>query len=186
MLVKKRTRMTAKQSRTAQRVLDSLERWEARFRGLTVERRRHRRVPYRTVVTIYVPDISGLPGVYSDAIDVWARNLSQSGLCFVHPTRLRSHDVVIALNPDSDRPMLFEAMIVRVREVYDGYWEHAVVFSARVDHPAAGPAQFGAVDREQPAGPSHWMPVGDEPEGLADGAFQSVRVDTRAASATCL
>jgi len=140
MFVKERVRMNVKQSRDAQRVLDSLDRWDARFRRYVVERRRHQRVPYRTIVTVYVPQGGVETETFRKSVEVWARNLSQSGLCFVHPERLMIRDVAVALNSQSDRPAFFEAQITRVREVHEGFWEHAVVFVRRYsDSPATRP-----------------------------------------------
>ena len=162
MFVKERVRMSAKQSRDAQRVLDSLDRWDARFRGYTVERRRHQRVPYRTVIAVYLPQGNLETGIFRKSVEAWARNLSQSGLCFVHPERLMVREVVVALNCQSEHPTFFEAQITRAREVHEGFWEHALVFVRRyTDSSAAQPPwKHSAVGA--PVEPSRWVSTSSE------------------------
>ncbi|NOX53768.1 MAG: hypothetical protein GXP27_04900 [Planctomycetes bacterium] len=119
-------------------------------------------MPYRTIVTVYVPEGGLETGTFRKSVEVWARNLSQSGLCFVHPQRLMVRDVVIALNCQSDRPTFFEAQITRAREVHEGFWEHAVVFARRyTDSPATRPPQEDlAIDRK--ASPFRWISTPSE------------------------
>ena len=150
--------LETKVSRDALRVLDSLDRWDAKFRGIPVERRRHQRVPYRALVTVYVPDFGPESALFRTALDTWARNLSQGGLSFLFPERLQAKHVVISLNPQSDEPTSFRAEILRTRQVSHGLWEHAVVFVERFEHaPKDDDAGFG--DDVSAEEPSEWIPA---------------------------
>jgi len=158
MEVRQRIVMSQKESRDALRVLDGLDRWDARFRGFHVERRKHERVPYRTLVAVYVPELHLEGGVFQKSFESWARNLSQGGLSFVCSERLMLKELVVALNPHSDSPSFYRAEISRSRQVQDGFWEHAVEFVQRYTESIAtdtpGVARCGETST-----PQEWIPT---------------------------
>ena len=49
---------TPKQLKAAQRVLDTLDRWDERLNGDHAKHRKHSRNPFRSMVTVLVPPAS--------------------------------------------------------------------------------------------------------------------------------
>lgn len=61
------------------------------------------------------------------------QDISQGGLCFIHPGPLPPGQILVGLPLSDDQPTWFVGQIVRVREVGDtGFWEHGVALRQRV------------------------------------------------------
>lgn len=127
------TEYTPQQMRAAMRVLDALDRGENRLISHYKHKRSHARETYRNTVTILVPvDFLGHDAALKEPIqfEVLARNLSRSGLSFVHPGELMFERLVVGLNT-SPTTVWFEAHIVRKRRVEEGFWEYGATFTGR-------------------------------------------------------
>ncbi len=115
--------------RAVRRVLESLDRWSRRLENFKAETRSEARFPFRTQVTICLAEDSSLHGTCNDALklQVWSRNLSQTGICFLHDGPIIQTRIVVYLK-NGERPLLFRSEIVRSRRVDDRYWEYGVRF----------------------------------------------------------
>lgn len=143
-----------KQARAALRVLDTLDRWDTRFQKHHSRNRAHVRKPYRTIVTLYTGSARPLPKddqpsrasevteqnpgryCYERCYKAWTRNVSQGGMAFVYPARLPAQAFVVELDLGQEQNAYFRAVLCRVREVQDGFWEHGVAFQERLFVPS--------------------------------------------------
>jgi len=118
-----------------QKVLDRLERWEKRFEGHCAQKRDCVRQQFRGKVTVYIPsvtcDLSEITN--SDHINVWTRNISQSGICFVATELITAAHVVLCLRFSEENTAYFRAALVRRRQVAESMWEYGVEFRERID-----------------------------------------------------
>lgn len=126
------TEYTPQQMRAALRVLDVLDRGENRLLSHYRHKRGHNRENYRKRVTILVS-----PDRFEHAADrepvqfeVLARNISCSGLSFIHPGELIFDTMDVGLNVPKS-PVWFTARIVRKRRVEEGFWEYGATFTGR-------------------------------------------------------
>ena len=125
-----------KQDSNAQRVLDTLQRWSERFDGHQNQKRQHERRPIRMQLSVYFSE-SDLPKSSTDnqyALEVWARNISRSGMCFIHNGPIKLGNVIIAFNLGAGETEYFRAQLVRNRQVHDGFWEYGVKFLEKVEN----------------------------------------------------
>jgi len=116
-----------KQIRDAHRILDSLDRMDARLKIHYDRQRRHERRAFRAVVTVRIalPEVPGCD-VESREFQALARDISCGGLSFIHPERLWSNEIRVCLNPEATPGTWFRAEIVRARPVHDGFHEYGV------------------------------------------------------------
>lgn len=119
-------KLDAVQSNTIERILDALDRSEERLRGHYACQRKQQRIRFRGVVALLIP--SELPGVAQSRVDVIARNISSSGLSFIHTGRLMSTRLIVGLSSDPFTVAWVQADVVRAREVESGFWEFGVAF----------------------------------------------------------
>ena len=123
-----------KQQRAALDVLDTLDRVEERLIRHYGRKRGHDRKNYRGIVTVVAP-VEELPGggLFEEApqFAVWARNISRSGLSFIHPGELKFRKLRIGLNSAQGEATWFTADVVRIQRVQDGFWEYGVAFTGR-------------------------------------------------------
>ena len=120
-----------KQDRAAQRVLDTLDRWDERLNSAYAAKRQYARNSYRTRVTVIIPAGKLAESAQPERIQAWARNISQGGLSLVHNQQITARRLIVSLNPAVESPTWFYAEIVRAREVQDGFWEHGIKFLER-------------------------------------------------------
>lgn len=127
-------RYSEKQSRSAARVLDTLDQLDSRLAGHFSGKRRHTRVQYRGHGTICLPDPDQpiLDLASSSSFSVHVRSLSQSGLSFIYPGEIVEKNVVVGLEQGGKAATWFVAEIVRIKEIVEeGFWEYGVKFVRR-------------------------------------------------------
>ena len=139
-----------KTNRSAQGVLDTLERWDNRFKEHYDSRRGQPRQLFRTIITVAVPPMTSR-GSVPFTFQAWARNISRGGLAFIHPGELKVANVLICLAPvQSGQSTWFSGQIVRARPVQDRFWEYGVCFKVRfvseTPEPTACGTESGSVD----------------------------------------
>lgn len=127
------TEFTPQQMRAALQVLDALDRSENRLLSYYKHKRDHSRETYRKTVTISVPldcfeheqQIQEPP-----QFEVLVRNISRSGLSFIHPGELMFDHMRVGLAV-SGALAWFDARVVRKRRVEEGFWEYGAAFTGR-------------------------------------------------------
>ena len=113
----------------ATRVLDTLDRWSDRLQGHFTQKREFPRRRFRTKVTVYLDGNSGVgESAQSTSVDVWSRNISQGGLCFVYTDQIEAVDMIVCLDAQGDGRLWYSAEVVRSRPVHDGFWEFGIRF----------------------------------------------------------
>lgn len=122
-------KVDAAQSRIAQRILDTLDRVDDRLSEHYARQRKQQRTGFRSVVALLVP--SDKPGEPPLRVDAIARNLSPSGLSFIHEGRLETKRIIVGLMADLNT-VWFQADVVRAREVEAGFWEFGIAFRQRM------------------------------------------------------
>lgn len=126
---------TEKQNRAAQRVLDTLDRLESRTDTVYRDERRHERRQFRGTAEVRLPDRDGqIDPLNPVTCRVWARCISQGGLSFIHPDRLKAQKCLVGIELPDGRQAWFQADIVRAREVPgEEFWEYGVAFRGRAE-----------------------------------------------------
>ncbi len=121
--------------RRAEEVLDILDRWSERMQGHQTQKREFLRRSFRTRMTLYLPSSESLAGECqeSTSVDVWCRNLSQGGLCFLYPKQLNATKVIVCLNPEQGGTQWFNGEIIRNRQVHNDFWEYGIQFAGRAE-----------------------------------------------------
>ena len=118
------------QQRGALRVLEILDRLDARLATHYSTLRRHPRRPFRGTATVRL--VTG-QGDGPQELRVWTRSLSESGLSFICPKSLAGRRLQIGLELTPGQSVWLEAEVVRCREVAgEGFWDHGVAFRGRV------------------------------------------------------
>lgn len=120
-----------REQKAAFRVLEILDRWDDRMNRHQLQRREHTRKQFRVRMAVHIPAMSTVAGECTEAVafDVWSRNISQSGACFIYRGVIKSKKVVICLNPDTGGSHWFQALIVRQRQVHNDFWEYGIRFT---------------------------------------------------------
>ena len=125
-----------RERRTAHEVLDILDRWSSRLQGHHTQKREYPRKTFRTQITVYIPGTEGLAGECAQAssFQVWARNISQNGLCFIYQGQLGiGEKLILCLDPEADGTHWFYAVLVRSRQVHNEFWEYGVKLTERAE-----------------------------------------------------
>lgn len=128
--------------RSAQRVMDSLDRQDERLNQHYSVQRKHQRHEVRTTAVVVLPPMpavdfannsaaSPVAAVEAERLSVWVRNVSPTGMSFIYPQELQHKRVVVGLNPSPAATTWFHAEVMRVRKVIDGFWEYGVAFKER-------------------------------------------------------
>jgi PilZ domain len=130
----KRTEADQK-SRAAQEILDALDRWSQRIGNHYTQKRANTRRPYRELITIYIPEYESAVGEADDqvAIQAWTRNISRSGVTFIHPEPIAVNNIVLCFNPPGRKCIYLDAEIVRRRQVQNGFWEYGARYNGRAN-----------------------------------------------------
>lgn len=113
--------------------LDILDNWSSRLEGHCAQKRGEERTEYRQLVSLYVPrsEFNGGDDDVLEMIVVTARNLSRSGLSFLHSKNLRSENIVVGLGQDKKDRIYLKSKTVRRRQVQNDLWEFGVKFTGR-------------------------------------------------------
>lgn len=118
---------------TANRVLDMLDSWSERMDGHQTQKRAAVRKPFRSKMTVFVPEEEGAVGEADDTaiIEVWTRNISKNGICFIYPEVIKSDTIIVCLQVGGGPANYFHAEIVRNRQTHENFWEYGVIFKER-------------------------------------------------------
>ncbi len=116
-----------------QETLKMLDKWSARFEGHCTQKRSAERTKYRQVIGLYLPGAERNAGNVDDMefIVVTTRNLSRSGLSFLHTKNIQPEKIIVALGQDKNNCIYMEGKIVRRRQVHNDLWEFGVLFTGR-------------------------------------------------------
>lgn len=118
------------------KILEMLDRWDARLNGHQNQKRTHSRVPFRSQILVELPDLARSEYVPQEnaRLRVWARNLSPAGIAFLYRGPIESQKIVVCLDPDGAAEHKIVAKIVRSRKLQDGFREYGAIFLKRVKH----------------------------------------------------
>lgn len=137
---------TQRLERTAQRVMDSLDRQDERLNQHYSVQRKHARHELRTTGVVVLPAIpkpvkaaaekaeaeeQSAPAAEPEQLQVWIRNISPTGLSFVYPQEFPHKKMVVGINPNPGSTAWFHADVMRVRKVIEGFWEYGLAFRER-------------------------------------------------------
>lgn len=137
---------THRLERSAQRVMDSLDRQDERLNQHYSTQRKHERHELRTMAIVVLPRIdapvengptttvaSQQPATPAEPeqLQVWVRNISPTGLSFIYPQEFAHKKLVVGLNPTPGSTTWFHAEVVRARKAIEGFWEYGVAFRER-------------------------------------------------------
>ncbi|QDU79504.1 hypothetical protein Pla110_12140 [Polystyrenella longa] len=119
------TKKADKQEKAAEEVLSILDRWDARMQGHHNQKRQYSRNPYRTKMTVFIPQSDGMVGESSESTSftVWSRNISQGGVSFIYPGQLQHGKYLMCLDPEKSGSLWFLVEIVRSRQVHNEFYE---------------------------------------------------------------
>ncbi len=124
---------TDKQNRAISRILDTLDRLEKRTNAHFSENRAHERKDFRGVVWITTPPDNCSVTDEVNAIKVWSRSISQSGLSFIYPFRIYHKLIQVGIPVQDNQVTWFRAEIVRDKEIEEEqFWEYGVRFLGKV------------------------------------------------------
>jgi hypothetical protein len=123
----------------ARRVLDELDRLDAREAVLFAAARKYPRHSYRGTVTIRIDEPA--LGIYAFEATCFGQSLSVGGLSFIYPAALPVRRLSVTIEMPDGSQRSFEGTVVRTRSFPDdGFWEFGVEFLRRLDPNAAAPA----------------------------------------------
>lgn len=122
-----------RQRRALQRILDQMDRCNARTEQHYARLRRFVRSPYRGAVSIFLP----APDQYDPPLNgegtftVWSYSLSQGGMGFVSPNAFDDRSIVVGVHLPSGLTRWFRGEIVRRRQVPgEEFYDFGVQFDA--------------------------------------------------------
>src|SRR5688572_19597497 len=112
--VAQRKHVAEQRQRAVEEVLDSLERWSTRIGDHYTQKRVAPRKPYREKITVYIPGSLVRAGNQPDQLMIqpWTRNISQSGISFVHADQIEPSNIIVCLNPPGTTCIYLDAEIV--------------------------------------------------------------------------
>lgn len=121
-----------RRNKLAVRVLDALDRWSERLDGRAAQKRQYPRKPFRSLITIFLPEEDNIAGETgeSDTFQAWSRNLSCGGMSFIYHRQIKRDKFIVCLN-NGKGPMWFNAEVTRARQVHEGFWEYGIAFKGR-------------------------------------------------------
>ncbi|WP_298868854.1 PilZ domain-containing protein [uncultured Gimesia sp.] len=125
---------TDKQNRAISRVLDTLDRLEKRTDAHFSDNRAHERKNFRGVVWIATDPVNRAVTDEVNAIKVWSRSISQSGLSFIYPFRIYQKLIQVGIPVQDNQVTWFRVEIVRDKEIEEEqFWEYGVRFLGKVN-----------------------------------------------------
>jgi len=122
-----------RQRRTVTRILDQLDRCNARTEQHYSRIRRHERKPYRGQVSVYVPtpEQSDPPDNRRGVFTAWCYSLSQGGMGFISPNSIELDIVVVGIHLPDGQTRWFRGNVVRKREIpNEEFFDYGVAFHA--------------------------------------------------------
>lgn len=126
--------------RAAERVLEKLQRLDARSATKYGRERRYLRQAVRCELEIHM--LSSRRTSDEPPFRVYSVDVSQSGVGFIAPAEIHDEKVCVGVPGKEGRHNWFLAEIVRKRQVPEEmFWEYGAVFLARVDNPVPVPKQ---------------------------------------------
>jgi len=117
----------------ANRVLDMLDNWSERMSGHQTQKRSSVRKTFRSKLTLFIPELEETVGEAVDKtiIEVWARNISKSGIAFITLENIKSDEIIVCLQGAGGEQLYFHSEIVRRRQVHDQFWEYGAKLKER-------------------------------------------------------
>jgi hypothetical protein len=112
-------------------VLNILNRWDQRLQGHHQEKRGSQRAQYVAAMRLYRRPAQDVDGDAEPPFNVWSRNVSVTGVSFVHRGPIEPRRCVLCMDPGSGAKLWFHVEIVRKRLVHDGFWEYGARFLRR-------------------------------------------------------
>jgi len=121
--------------RTAERVLDTLDRWSDRLRGHHSQKRSQTRSTNRRKLTIYVPENDQEAGEAEDnaILEVRQRDASRSGVGFIYHESIRADEIIVCIEKEAGDCTYYRSQIVRRRQTHEGFWYYGVQFLEEVN-----------------------------------------------------
>lgn len=125
-----------KQTKSVQRIIDTLNQEALRLSGHFEAQRGHGRKEFNGVVTIRVPNPDfanhGI-GEPSFEFKAYCRDVSAGGTSFIYPEEIDVRKIFIGLGNGSKKTW-FNGEIVRSREmIEEDFWEYGVAFRGRLE-----------------------------------------------------
>ena len=118
-----------RQTKTAMRILDTLDRSESRLIDHYTQIRHHKRASCRKVIHIRIP----VPGGQPEAFSVYMRDVSASGAGFIYPGEIQTSEVMVGIPIPGKDDTWFQGKIVRCKEfMQEGFWDFGVKFTGRL------------------------------------------------------
>ncbi|HBN75219.1 MAG TPA: hypothetical protein DD473_05265 [Planctomycetaceae bacterium] len=118
-----------RQKRSAQRILDSLDRGEARLQDHYTQVRNYKRASCRKVIHVRISNPGGEPFAFS----VFMRDVSSSGAGFIYPGPIPHDKILIGIPIPGRDDTWFEGVIARRKEfMQEGFWDYGVRFTGRL------------------------------------------------------
>lgn len=127
-------------NKVVQETLEILDNWSTRLDGHCSQKRSQERSEYRQLIRVYVPrgefehaekNEIAVVDDHLGMIMVTGRNLSRSGVSFLHSQNLMSENIIVGLMQDRKNCIYLESEVVRRRQVHNGLWEFGVLFHGR-------------------------------------------------------
>ena len=123
-----------RQFRALRRILDQIDRCNARTEPCYGPRRQFERKPYRGAVTVFVPtpERPYPPPNGQDTFTAWSYSLSQGGMAFVSPSEFSERSVVVGIHLPSTQMRWCRGEIVRKRQILgEEFYDYGVQFALR-------------------------------------------------------
>lgn len=118
----------------AEEALETLDRWDQRFKNHCSSKREFQREGFRAKLKARIPystDSKGQPAATGEFY-VWARNLSQSGVSFIHHKELPLVSLLLCLDSETKGELWYMVKIVRKRQIYNDFWEYGASLEERI------------------------------------------------------
>jgi hypothetical protein len=122
---------TERQHRALQRILDQVERCNARTEQHYARVRKFERRPYRGAVTVFLPTPDQLdpPLNGQGTFTAWSYSLSQGGMGFVSLQALDERSIVVGVHLPGGQTRWFRGEIVRKRQIPgEEFFDYGVQF----------------------------------------------------------
>lgn len=122
-----------RQQRTLQRILDQMERTNARTEQHYSRVRKFERKPYRGTVMVFLPtpEQSEPPFNSHGTFTACSYSLSQGGVGFITPNYLAEQTIVVGVQLPNGRIRWFRGDVVRRREIPgEEFYDYGVAFHA--------------------------------------------------------
>ena len=121
--------------KAAEDTLDALDRWSDRPQHHCTQKRKSKRNSFRHTISLFVCNSAkGAREVGErEMTEAYARDLSASGVGFIHPQNLPTDKITVCLSFKNNKCIYVNGKIVRRRKVHNDFWEYGVQFTDRAD-----------------------------------------------------